>query len=192
MSFSRRTDSRRKGRIPVPSLCSGCSFARPGGYWRRFRSFQTPIAGDERLRTHISSRLARRHDAHELTLEVFDDAIGRDRLGQDDGAALDVPGDDDLSGRQSQAGGNVLDLRDIERVLDPSLTAERRVGLEQKAVRSCPDEQVGLGIPEVELDLVHCRLDLERVGGEVVEARNIEAGGRHKRRTKSMGAEHTC
>lgn len=75
----------------------------------------------------------------------------------------------------TQLVSNRLHFRNIERLLDLSVTSERGVSFKYQVILLGPLEEFGLGVEIVELDLVHGRFVLEGVTGEVLDPRNVEA-----------------
>ena len=92
-----------------------------------------------------------------------------------------MPRDDGLGGRDVELLRNLLDLGDVERLLDLVVASEGRVCLEKEVVLLRPLEQLGLRVPEIQLDLIHSGLVLEWVRREILDPRrrlgDITSGG---------------
>lgn len=107
------------------------------------------------------------------TLEVGDDTLGSDRLGEADTSSLDLPSDQDVGSVDRVSLGDSLDDGVLE--LRSTSGSEGRVRLEEYAVRLGPREEFGLSAPQVELDLVDGRLD-PRVLHQLLRASDREVG----------------
>lgn len=86
-----------------------------------------------------------------------------------------MPRDNHLRRRDLEFLRDLLDHGQRQSLADLLGAPERAVRLEEQAALLGKGEQVRLRVEYVQLDLVDGRLDFERVGGEVLQARNVEA-----------------
>lgn len=153
--------------------------AEPPTLPRLLRYLERGARASEAVRTEPS-------ECTGLTLKVLLDALRRDRLGEDDDPALNLPGDEHLGGGRAVRGRNVLD--DRVRKLGRAGRAEGGVRFEEDAVVVGPLQgmtrqflsatpeapnvgpagahlhKLGLGTVEVQLHLIDGRLDLSLQG----------------------------
>lgn len=113
---------------------------------------------------------------HQRTVQVLLHPRRRNTFRQHNSASLNMPRYDDLSGCDAQLLCDFLNLFHVKRVSNTSITSERRVCLEEEPVFLGPFQELDLGEPEIDLDLVDGGLVLEGVGSEVLETADAETG----------------